>query len=184
MEFVLIVIIVVIVSVISAAVKKKPQSSGNADAPVRPTMTDIQRAFMMAADEQPDAAPRPAQQAPPAAPYAPSQPYPSAVPYAQRQPSAAFAAPSVAASYAGLTDSAAVRPMAAESVSPYAGVQVSTYFMDDENQPQPGPKPIHPRSKTHAAAHIPLFEDQQDVVKAIIYAEILPRRSGAQTRFR
>ena len=184
MEFVLLIIVGVIVAIISAATKKKPQSSGEQGAPPRPTMSDIQRAFMMAAglqdDEQNPPPVRPtAPYTPPAAPYTqPTAPY---APYEQTtEPTAAYAAPSVAESYSGLADDAGVRPMAAESVNPYTGVQVSSYFMDEEDKDQmPQVSPAH-RQQTGASAGIPLFKDQRDIVKAFIYAEILPRRNGAQ----
>lgn len=198
MEFVLIIIAVVVVSAISAAMKKKPKSSGEQGPPPRSTMSDIQRAFMMAAGLQndettpPTARPVPpyGQQQPgsyappyttPAAPYTPpTAPYAEpSVPYAQMEP-AAFAAPSVAESYTGPNDDSGVRPMAMESVNPFAGARVSSYYMDDENGGQmPQASPMR-QQRTGVSAGIPLFEDQRDIVKAFIYAEILPRRNGAQ----
>ena len=187
MEFVLIIIVIVIVSVISAAMKKKPKSSGEQGPPPRSTMSDIQRAFMMAANLQDDEqSPPPAR---PVAPYGqqqpgpyarPSTPYvPPARPYVQAE-AAAYAAPSVTESYSGPADDSGIRQMAAESANPFAGVQVSKYFMNEEDKDQmPQVSPAR-RQQTGASAGIPLFEDQRDIVKAFIYAEILPRRNGAQ----
>jgi hypothetical protein len=168
MEFVLIIIVAVIVSVISAATKKKPKSSGEPDAPPRPTMTDIQRAFMMAAntlEKQP--------QQPPAPPDSPAAYAPP-----DNRPAAVSVAPAVAESYAGLGEESGVKPMAAPSVSPFAGIQLGAYFMDEEAPAKPAPKSPVPQ-----AAQLALFEDQQDIVKAFVYAEILPRR-GRAPRFR
>ncbi len=182
MEFVLIIIVVVIVSVISAAMKKKPKSSGEQDAPVRPTMTDIQRAFMMAAgmpDEEQNPPPRPAapygQQPGQYAPSAPPvQPY--AVPYIQAQ--SVNAAP-MADLYSGLSDDLGDKPMASRLSNPFAGTQIDSYFMDEEDRDQI-PQAVSVSQQTPAGAGISLFEDQRDIVKALIYTEILPRRSGAQ----
>ena len=185
MEFVLIIIVVVIVSAISAAMKKKPKSSGEQGTPPRSTMSDIQRAFMMAAGMQDDEqTPPPARPpyTPSAAPYTqPAVPYAApSQPIAQTDVAVAYAAPSVSESYAGLGDNSGVRPMAAESLNPFAGVQVSSYFMDNENGGQMSQALPIRRQQTDVSAGIPLFEDQRDIVKAFIYAEILPRRNGAQ----
>ncbi len=191
MEFVLIIIVIVIVSAISAAMKKKPKSSGEQGPPPRSTMSDIQRAFMMAAnlqdDEQSPPPARPAapygqqQSGPYAPPYTPPPtPYaPPARPYVQAEASA-YAAPSVTESYSGLADDSGIRQMAAESANPFAGVQVSKYFMNEEDKDQMPQVSSARRQQTGASAGIPLFEDQRDIVKAFIYAEILPRRNGAQ----
>jgi hypothetical protein len=178
MEFVLIIIVVVIVSIISAATKKKPKSSGESDAPVRPTMSDIQRAFMMAANA-PDERPQQIQ------PQAIPQGQPMVVSYASpgqpyERPAAVSVVPAVAESYAGISDQNAVKPMALESVSPFAGVQLGPYFMDEAEPEKSTPAQKTP---TPQAAHLALFENQQDIVKAFVYAEILPRR-GQTPRFR
>ena len=181
MEYVLIIIVVVIV--ISAALKKKPKPSGEQDAPVRPTMTDIQRAFMMAAgmpdDEQnlpprPDApyGQQPGQYAPSYAP--PVQPY--AAPYVQAE--SVNTAP-MADLYSGLSDDLGDKPMASRLSNPFAGTQIDSYFMDEEDRDQI-PQAVSVSQQAPAGAGISLFEDQRDIVKALIYTEILPRRSGAQ----
>jgi hypothetical protein len=174
MEFVLIIIVAVIVSVISAAAKKKPRSSEQQDVPPKPTMSDIQRAFMMAADTperrpQPPSAPPPSQAAPYPSPY---PPYTPAYGPADDRPAAASVAPAVAESYMEPGEESGIKPMAAESVSPFAGVQLGAYFMDEVEPVKPAPKSPAPQ----AAARLSLFGDQQDIVKAFIYAEILPRR--------
>ena len=194
MEFVLIIIVVVIVSVISAAMKKKPQSSGEQNAPPRPTMTDIQRAFMMAAgipDEEQNQPPvrapygqQPGPYAPPyqppAAPYAQTaSPYAAPVaPYAQTE-AVAYAEPYASESYKDATNAAGTRPAAYGSVNPFSEVQIGSYFMDDaDDNPRLEAAPVRRQIGTDTG--IPLFEDQRDIVKALIYAEILPRRSSMQ----
>jgi len=174
MEFILLIIVVVIISAISAAAKKKPKSSEGQDAPP-PTMSDIQRAFMMTANV-PEKRP---------APYPPPIP-PQAAPYmALTQGSAdtdvpsegrtfsEAAAPTVAESYTGLSEEVLVKPMAIEPVVPLAGIRPDVYFAGDE-------KPVASVSRSpapKAAARIPLLNDQREIVRAFIYAEILPRRA-------
>jgi hypothetical protein len=164
MEFALIIIVVVIVSIISAATKKKPKSSEGQDAPPKPTLSDIQRAFMMAADT-PERRPQraPVQAVPP--------PRPTAAPLDEK-PASVSVAPAIAESYTGPGEESGVRPIAAESVSPFAGIQLGAYFMDEVEPVKPARKSPEPR-----AVHLALFENQQDIVKAFVYAEILPRRS-------
>jgi|GEM_PF-2309491 len=176
MEFVFIIIVVVIISVISAATKKKPKSSGQPDVPPRPMMSDIQRAFMMAAglpDEHPQ------QPSAPVVPSAPASSYnPTYAPYVPPdQPTAVSVAPAVAESYEGLTARNVVRPVVVPSASPFAGVQVGAYFIDDEEPKSVKATPVQQSPIPHAAP-LALFENQQDIVKAFIYAEILPRRGS------
>lgn len=175
MEFALLIIVGVIVAVISAAAKKKPSSSGEQGQTPRPVMSDIQRAFMMAAGLQDDA-PSP----PPVRPVAPPMQY-YAPPAEQAMPYAASAAPVVAEPYTRLTDNMDARSMAVESVNPFTGIQVSAYFMDDEADALPQTS-LARQQQLQSSAGMRLFEDQNDLVKAVIYSEILPRRSGAQRR--
>lgn len=194
MEFVLLIIAIVIVSVIAGAMKKKPKSSDEQDAPPpRHTMTDIQRAFMMAAgmpDEQ-SAPPRPAAPYDPQpGPYEPSfAPYdPQSAPYAPMyapyEPSAApFTPPAasyVAQPFEGPTQDTRLRT-AAQSTNPFAGAQLSSYVMDEEDDDlMPAAMTARQQQIGGDGAGIKLFENQHDIVKGLIYAEILPRRSGAQ----
>ena len=175
MEFVFIIIVVVIISVISAAPKKKPKSSGQPAAPPRPMMSDLRRAFMMAAglpDEHPQ------QRSAPGAPSAPAYSYnPTYAPYVPDQPAAVSVAPAIAESYEGLTARNVVRPVAVPSASPFAGVQMGAYFMDDEEPENVMTTPVQQSPMSHTAP-LALFENQQDIVKAFIYAEILPRRGS------
>lgn len=178
MEFVLIIIVVVIVSVISAALKKKPKSSGEQEAPpARPTMTDIQRAFMMAAGMPENEQNRPPVRTP--APYSPSASGSYVPPVSHYEPTVAPTEfiPYAAQPYSGTSENTVVRPM--EPVNPYANAQIRSYFMD-EDEKEPLAQAASVREQNSMGTGIPLFEDQRDIVKALIYAEILPRRNGAQ----
>jgi hypothetical protein len=174
MEFILLIIVVVIISAVSAAAKKKPKSSEEQDAPP-PTMSDIQRAFMMTANvPEKHPAPYPPPTPPQAAPYSPPAPvYTDAVNVpSEVRTSPEPVAPTVAESYTGLGEEGFVTPMAAGSVSPFTDIKPAVYSMGEEKAAAPASETPAPK-----AAHIPLFEDQQDIVKAFIYAEILPRRA-------
>lgn len=174
MEFILIIIVVVIVSAISAATKKKPQSSHDQDAPPA-AMSDIQRAFTMAANApEKRPAPYPPPTPPQTAPYPTPTPVNAGVVHVQPQAQMTFGpvAPTVTESYTGFRDENLAKPMAAASVTPFPDIRSDVYLTDKEKtaasaSPIPVPK----------TAPIPLFEDQQDIIKAFIYAEILPRRT-------
>ena len=190
MEFILIIIAVVIVSVISAALKKKPRSTGDQqDAPARPTMTDIQRAFMMAAglpeneQDQPNQPPSVPYVRPAPGSYTPYTPHPSpyappVAPYTQSE-SSQYTAPPMTESYSGLSKDSELKSRSVESAHPYAGAQVSSYFMDEADAEQLSPAmPAHQQARADAP-QIALFEDRRDIIKAVIYSEILSRKSSA-----
>jgi hypothetical protein len=176
---ILLIIVGTIVSIIASALKKKPKSSEGQNAPPRPTMTDIQRAFMMAAgmpeNEQDQPPPATPYSRPASAPYAPPvAPFdPPVAPYAQVE--STYSAPAVAQTPAELSARTAT-----QLDNPYTSVQLSSYFMEeDDDVPAPRVSSVS-RQTGENAPQIALFEDQRDIVKALIYAEILPRRSGAQ----
>jgi hypothetical protein len=174
MEFILIIIVVIVIFVISASVKKKPQSSQKPDEPPRPTMSDIQRAFMMAsgsfeetADEQPSATR--------------STPEPADAPTTQGQ--ALGGRYDEGHSLEGRYDEGyslegrsmpVLGHMLSNAPSAFADVSIGTYFMDEENT-EASEKTAAARRRTQAV-RLTLFDNQRDVVKAVIYSEILPRK--------
>lgn len=178
MEFILIIIIAVIVSVVSAAMKKKPKSSGEDDAPVRSTMSDIQRAFRMATDafdENPDA-PQPYN-----TPPAPKPVTPSVVPSVTRAaptvaPTVAPAVPSVAPTTPTISETYAgyFSPTAANELNPFSDMHAGAYFMEEEKKEE---LLLAASSRKRAnAPRLKLFADKSEFVKAVIYSEILPRK--------
>lgn len=173
MEFLLIIIVVVIISVISAAAKKKAKSSQQQHAPERPVMSDIQKAFMMAAGipDEDKTPPRPAPRTP------------QRVTSYSGPVSAPFVRPAAPATESSMGDSGHEGPgwTSVQSASPYQGIQISSYFMDEKDDETENLKPRAVLQEARAA-HIALFENQRDVVKAVIYSEILPRK-GRRARF-
>ncbi len=181
MEFILIIIVVIVISVISASVKKKPQSSQKPDdEPPRPTMSDIQRAFMMATgafEEDEDTAPPPAAR-PVSAPADDTMRTMQSRELGSRLDEGLSAEgrldegpPQV------YDDNALFMPRAASSsaaASPFANVRIGTYFMDEESTETSVEKASLPQQTQ--TPRLTLFENQSDVVKALIYSEILPRR--------
>ena len=179
MEFVLIIILIMIVSALSAAAKKKPGSSKSRYPQPKTRMSDIQRAYMMAAGmPERRSAPYPPSAPPHAVPDMPLAPVSADadVP-AEGRLSSEAAAPTVAESYTGLSGEGLVKPMAVESVNPLTGIQPGAYFTKEKKT---APVSTSPAPK---AAHIPLFESREEIVRAFICAEILPRRAYPR-RFR
>lgn len=173
MEFVLIVILIVIVSVLSAAAKKKPGSSGSRYAPPETRMSDIQRAFMMANAPERRPAPQPTLAPFQASPDMPLTPVSAGTDASSEgRISSEAAAPTMAESYTGLSEDELVKPMGVESVVPLADIRPDVHFTDEEK-----PATSVPKSSAPKMARIPLFNDQQEIVRAFIYAEILPCRA-------
>ncbi len=177
MEYFLIVILILITSAISAATVRKPSSPKKRYPPPGTGTPDIRGAYQRAvssAKNQPPHYPPPPPQPAPDAPPAPV----SADAYAPSEGPLEAAAPTMAESYTGLSEEDLVKPMAVESVVPLAGMRPEIYFTDEQ-------KPAAPASASPApkAARLPLFEDQREIVRAFIYAEILPSRAYPR-RFR
>ncbi len=150
MEVIVIIVIAVIVSLLSAASKKKPQQ-GSEDTPVRPSLSDIQRAFMMS--NEMDAS----QRAPETRPvYTVSQP--AARPTASEQDDAAMRMAKSASAF--------------QATNRYANIDLAT-FHTDSAEISDMPK----RTVKHVKNTLKLFEDKSDFVRAVIYSEILTRKS-------
>ena len=184
MEFILIIIVVIVIFVISASVKKKPQSSQKPDEPPRPTMSDIQRAFMMASNAFEDTADE--------QPYA-ARPAPEATDAPTTQGQALGGRYDEGRSLEGRYDEThalegrydegysldsrsmpVLGHMLSNTPSAFADVNIGTYFMDEENA-EASEKTAAAQRLTQAM-RLTLFDNQRDVVKAVIYSEILPRR--------
>jgi len=161
MEILLIVVIGIIISLVSAAGKKKPNRSSE-DAPVRPTMSDIQKAFMMSSDM--DAPPR-------------RKPEPAA-----RQAYAAQASSRPVAEKQTMPEKATERLSArtfettltsdeGQSRNKYANIDLGSFRTgraDDD-------KPLEVKRQQRSV--LKLFENEDDFVRAVIYSEILTRKA-------
>lgn len=145
MEILWIIIVIVFISIVSAAGKKKPKQSSE-DAPVRPTISDIQRAFMMATDDS--AAPQ--HRAPETQNVMPRTPVKPAAP---------------------LRETVSSQPMQSRVQSRYADIDLSTFHTDNSEIEE---KPVRVVKKQKSALR--LFEDKNDYVRAVIYSEILARK--------
>ena len=156
MEIILFVVIGVIISIVSAAGKKK-QNPSSEEAPVRPTMSDIQKAFMLFGETE-------------------TQP--------QREPKQVerqAAARSVAAKQ---TEKAAERLSARtfettpayHSAAPqnkYANINLERFHSGEADISND--MPLKAVKKQRSA--LGLFEDKNDFVRAVIYSEILTRKA-------
>lgn len=171
MAYLLIIILILILSAISTTIKRP----GKRYAPPRTGMSDIRRAYVNAVRNQ--SPPYPPPPSPQSAPDVPPTPVSADAP-SEGRTSPEAAAPTVAESYTGLSEEGLVKPMAVESVVPLAGIRPDVYFTDEEMPAAP----VN-RSPAPKAARIPLFEDRQEIVRAFIYAEILPRKAYPR-RFR
>ena len=150
MEVIVIIVIGVIVSLLSAASKKKPQKDTE-NAPPRPSLSDIQRAFMMSNEMGTT------QRAPETRPV-----YPVSQPTVQPSAMVTDNATSQMASPAS----------AFQAKNRYANIDLST-FHTDSAEISDMPK----RTVRHAKSSLKLFEDKSDFVRAVIYSEILTRKS-------
>lgn len=161
MQIIFVIIIVVIVSLLSALGKKKPNKSTENEPP-RPTLSDIQRAFMMSGEmaspkRAPEAQQIPSYSTPPA-----QTPRPAATP---RVAESVFA-------------SQAARPRAADAVSAYqapsryANIDLAAFHVTNDDVSAPPKKVVR-----HQTSSLKLFEDKNDFVRAVIYSEILTRKA-------
>lgn len=161
MEILLIVVVGVIISIISAAGKKKPNraSDDTADTvPVRPTLSDIQKAFMMSGDME----------APPRRETAQAARQVTAKPIAPKQPEKA-------------TERLSARtfetPPAAKAGMPrnkYANIDPGSFHAVSADINDDTPLKVNNNQKRGA---LRLFEDKDDFVRAVIYSEILTRKA-------
>lgn len=157
MEIILVIIIGVVISLISAASKKKNQQSE--ETPARPTMSDIQRAFMMSSQM---------------APFGRTPETPPETPYGAAPPAARYRPPET-------RPVPAQRPAAAPRPGQGGTLMESNRFADI------APSAFRPDSAESGDAilvrsrrqqsTLKLFEDKNDFVRAVIYSEILTRKA-------
>ncbi len=150
MEVIVIIVIVVIVSLLSAASKKKPQQ-GSEDAPARPSLSDIQRAFMMSNEMGAS------QRAPETQPVYPVG-QPTVQPAASEQDDVAVRMAKSASAF--------------QAANRYASIDLSTFHTDSAEISDMPKRPVK-----HTKSSLKLFEDKSDFMRAVIYSEILTRKS-------
>ena len=150
MEFIIIIVIVVIVSLLSAASKKKPQQ-GSEETPTRPSLSDIQRAFMMSNEMDTS------QRAPETRPVYPVS-QPTFQPAASEQDDVAVRMAKSASAF--------------QAANRYASIDLSTFHTDSAEISDMPKKIVKPAKNS-----LKLFEDKSDFVRAVIYSEILTRKS-------
>lgn len=152
MEFIIGIIVFVLISLLSAAGKKKPQRSSD-ETYTRPTLSDIQRAFMMSGEmESPSAkAPRPEP-----AYSQPTPPEPATPVYEPDDYSVQTAQP-VSASQAS---------------NRYAGINLASFHTDSAEDIVAPKKTVNKQKSS-----LKLFETKNDFVRAVIYSEILTRKA-------
>lgn len=166
MDFLLIVIIGIIVAVVSAAAKKKPKQRQDEQQqeqqPQRQTVSDIQRAFNMLLDDF-DGNAQPKQQQPDN----------------YRQPLQKPQEPTVFGEGESSWDGAQKRPAPARqkpaapviaAANKYTNVKLNRYFMDEPEEDQP----LKVIKKTVGRLDLQFGKDE--LVRAVIYSEILARR--------
>ena len=187
MEFLGIIVTIVIVILLSAAKKKKPQKEEGNNAPPRPaTMSDIQRAFMMLSDQEDAPQNRPAQPAP----QKPVQPMPQKQPTLSAYEGTAGleGAPGSeglsgseglpgSEGISGIEGTASREGMGTEGLYKPEIVQTIPPHIrrpDRISDADPGISAIRRRT---ARSSLKLFADKNEIVKAVVYAEILSRRT-------
>lgn len=187
----ILVIVFVVVGIISSAAqssKKKQQQQSGAQPP-RPTMSDIQRAFMMMTGLEEEKEQQPQKQPQRVQSYAPPPPSPGAYSSAPLEGSSDFgAARSGSLDYTPLSRSGSldytplsreggsgVYTFASESVT--EAEQTVTELKESEGAVYGADLSASDgRAKHHKAPALKLFEHQGDYVRAVIYSEILSRR--------
>jgi len=161
MQILLIIAVVVIISLISAAGKKKPNRSSE-DVPDRPTMSDIQKAFMMSNEE--DAPPR--RKPEPAA----RQAYTAQT--SSRPTSITQTVPEKATErLSARTFETTLTSDESQSRNKYANIDLKNFRTgraDDD-------KPLEVKRQQRSVLN--LFENEDDFVRAVIYSEILTRKA-------
>ncbi len=151
MEIIIIIIVVVIISLLSAANKKKPRQDSE-DTPARPTLSDIQRAFMMS--NEMDQAPRRA-------------------PETRQVSSFSQPAQQTAAGQDDVSSRMAKSASAFQASNQYASIDLAKFHTDNTDVVGAAPK----KSAMHQKSALKLFENKSDFVRAVIYSEILTRKS-------
>lgn len=152
MQIIFVIIIVVIVSLLSAVGKKKPRQNAE-DAPVRPTLSDIQRAFMMS--NEMDTPQRRATETRQVSSF--------------RQPTTQVSAK---IDKPEMSSRLAETGSAFQVSNKYANIDLAAFHTDnDELSVTPKKVVRQPKSS------LKLFEDKSDFVRAVIYSEILTRKA-------
>ena len=154
MEILLIIVVGVIISIVSAAGKKKPNQSSEDAAPVRPTISDIQRAFMMSGEME-----------------APPRREPAAAATQTSEPVTAKQTEIAAERLSARTFETA--PASKAGMNKYANIDLGSFHhasadIDDDT-------PLKIKKKQRGGLN--LFEDKDDFVRAVIYSEILTRKA-------
>lgn len=155
MEILLIIVVGVIISIVSAAGKKKPNRSSEDAAPVRPTISDIQRAFMMSGDME----------APPRREPAAAATQTASEPVAAKQTEIAAERLS-ARTFETATASKA-------GMNKYANIDLGSFHAESADIDDDTPLKIKKKQR----GGLNLFEDKDDFVRAVIYSEILTRKA-------
>jgi hypothetical protein len=163
MEILLIIVIGVIISIVSAAGKKKPNQSSE-DVPVRPNMSDIQKAFMMSSDME--AAPRretqnAATQAAARKAYTKPAALNQTIPEKATERLSARTFETTPAMGTGL------------SQNKYANIDLDSFQAGKADTKTDKPLQV----KKQQRSTLSLFEDKDDFVRAVIYSEILTRKA-------
>ncbi len=161
MESIVIIIIGIVFALLSALGKKKPNKNTENEPP-RPTLSDIQRAFMMSGEMEAQSRTQE------------TQPIPS-----YSQPSAQTLRPAAAPRMAeSVSASQAARPRMAEAVSAYqapsryANIDLATFHASNDDVSETPKKVVR-----HQKSSLKLFEDKSDFARAVIYSEILTRKA-------
>jgi hypothetical protein len=151
---IIIIIIVVVGILLSAATKKKPNQSSEDAPPVRPTLSDIQRAFMMSSDL--------------GAPvrHEPEPQHGSSI-FGDTAAHQAYTPP-VQPELTSRLDKAV---SAFESSNKYADIDPYAYHSDSAEIDDAPIKAVRPHKNV-----LRLFETKDDFVRAVIYSEILTRK--------
>lgn len=154
MEILIIIIVIVVVSVLSAASKKKPRQDSD-EGPTRPTLSDIQRAFMMSSEMDAPQRRKPDTQ---------QSPTRSMAPTVQK----AYTPPARPVMSSRLEESVS----AFQASSKYANIDLSAFHTDSIDSDEMPKKTVK-----HQKNALKLFENKNDYVRAVIYSEILTRKS-------
>ncbi len=152
MEVIIIIIVIVVVSLLSAASKKRPDKNTDGT-PARPTLSDIQRAFMMSGEME-------AQQRA----HEPRPSYPYHQPAVQR--------PAAPPPQTNLAPRMSETALGAKTESRYASIDLATFHTDSADAVEAPKKVVR-----HQKSTLKLFEDKNDFVRAVIYSEILTRKA-------
>jgi hypothetical protein len=150
MEIIIVIIVFVVISLFSAASKKKPNRSSE-DEPVRPTLSDIQRAFMMSSDLDAPMRRKPETQ--------------ESTPFGDTALQQAYTPP-VQTELTSRLDKAVT---AFQSSNKYADIDPYTFQADSAEIDAPKLKSSRQKSA------LKLFEDNDEFVRAVIDSEILTR---------